>query len=112
MAFMKKIVAVSLVVFLASCSAKMFVPSDADATRMGAKYPGTTVASLNSGKSLYEAKCSQCHDAKKPTSKTEEQWHKIVPEMAGMARKKGKIEISAEEQDLIIRYLTAAVTKG
>lgn len=96
-------------VLFASCSAKIFVPAESDVRTVTAKYPKATLADLKSGKALYETKCTQCHGAKKPSSKTEEQWHKIVPEMAGMAKKKGKAQISAEEQDLILMYLTAAV---
>jgi cytochrome c5 len=109
---MKKVPVVVLLGLLVSCSAKVFVPSEADASKMAPKYPGTTVASLNSGKVLYESKCAQCHEAKKPTSKTEEQWRKLVPDMVGLAKKKGKQEVSSEEQELILRYLIAAVDHG
>ena len=101
----KKMIAVIGIALLTSCSAKLTMPTDSDAARGTKKYNGITLSDLNNGKTLYEQKCTQCHNAKKPSSKSEEKWKKIVPEMAQKAIKKGKTPISESEQQTIIRYL-------
>jgi cytochrome c5 len=68
----------------------------------------TTVMNTESasGQMLYETKCNTCHTFKKPTSKTVEQWQKIVPNMVNMANKT-KILITEEEKKLILEYVVA-----
>ena len=96
---------------LASCAAsQVMMPSQTDVNRVSAKYPNYTLAELNQGKALYEKNCGNCHGLKKPTSRDEAQWNHIVPEMVEKANKKaGKEEITAKDQELIIKYL---VTMG
>ena len=102
---MKKIFVVSLAFALTSCSAKLLTPSENDASRGASKFPGLTAAELVSGKAMYEQKCTLCHGAKKPTAKSEDGWRRVVPEMAGKSKRKGKGEISAADQELILKYL-------
>ena len=102
---MKKIVILFSVVLLASCAPKLHNPSEADAKRGATKFPGLTVDDLNKGKAIFNDKCTQCHDAKRPTSWTEAQWRKIVPVMAAKAKEHGKRVVSAEEQEAILKYV-------
>jgi hypothetical protein len=102
---MKKNVVILSVVLLTSCSAKLLRPTLADVDRGSAKFPGLTVAQLNEGKALFERKCTQCHPAKKPSSRDEVKWRQVVPAMAAKATKRGKEEISEADQDKILKYL-------
>lgn len=108
---MKKYIIVCLAVILSSCSAKLLMPAEKDATAISSKYPGTTLADLNKGKAIYETKCTQCHPAKKPSAYTEAQWKHEVPDMAAKAKRKGKVEISEDEQTLILKYVLAMMDK-
>jgi cytochrome c5 len=81
-------------------------PTQTDADRVAAKYPGSTLADLQEGKRLFEANCDNCHKLKNPAKHTETHWKKTVPRMAGKANKHGEA-IDAKTQELITRYLVA-----
>jgi cytochrome c5 len=93
---------------LVACSASFVpaTPTQADADRLTAKYPGATLADLQEGKRLFEANCDNCHKLKNPAKHTEAHWKKTVPRMAGKANKHGEA-IDAKTQELITRYLVA-----
>jgi cytochrome c5 len=96
----RTIIFISTLLFIAACSKQAVVaPSQADADRASAKFPGITLAEINEGKSLYEANCGKCHGLKKPASRNEEKWRQIVPRMA----KKAKID--AETEAKILKYV-------
>lgn len=86
--------------------------SQADADRGASKYPGLTVEELKHGKELYELKCAQCHPAGAPSSKTADEWKKIVPDMAAKAAQNGKDPITKSEQQTILKYLTTMTSNG
>ncbi|NBX79473.1 MAG: hypothetical protein EBQ94_03685 [Flavobacteriales bacterium] len=73
-------------------------------------YPGYTLAELNEGKSLYDAKCSTCHDLVKPANETPESWKRIVPKMSEISNKDSK-PISPKEENLILKYLVTMSSK-
>ncbi len=110
---MKVISIIFIVVFLYACGAKLAVAStesinEADAIRGAAKFPGTTVASLNIGKANYEKHCQTCHALKAPASKTEDKWRAVVPEMVKKANKKAgnmSIAIDSTTEQSILRYV-------
>ena len=103
---MKKASLILSVFLLAACTAtKLLQPSQADVDRGAQKFPGYTLTDINQGKSLYESKCTACHGAKNPASKTEVKWREIVPKMAAKSLKNGKGEIDLKAQDLILKYL-------
>ena len=104
---MKKSIIVASLFLLAACSAKMITPSQGDADRVSVRVPGTTLADLNEGKSLFESKCTQCHSLNRPSSKTEAEWREIVPDMAQRAAKAHKQLIDEHAQAQILKYLTA-----
>jgi cytochrome c2 len=114
---MKKVFYTLSAVFLISCGgSKMATTSptitDGDLARGKQTYPDLTMESLNEGKGLFEKQCTQCHAMKKPGSRTAEQWHDIVPKMAGKANKKaGSDVINAQMQESILKYLVT-MSKG
>jgi cytochrome c len=108
---MKKNVIIFSVMVLAACSPKVYKLSEDDATRGGIKFPGLTLAELNEGKALYETKCTTCHAAKRPGSKNEQEWRKIVPSMAEASKNKGKGVITEAEQDNILKYVITMASK-
>ncbi|HET6245481.1 MAG: hypothetical protein H0V01_13420 [Bacteroidetes bacterium] len=101
---MKKISIVAVFALLVSCvSVKLAIPTQEDVDRAN-KFPDYTLADLNLGKAHFEQKCGSCHGLKKPTSRTEEQWNKIVPRMVHKANKK-TLKIDEGQQELILKYL-------
>src|SRR5579872_2715819 len=101
---MKKILMVIAVLFFIACSATKKITLDksaeneynitqSDADRAMQKFPGTTLADLTQGKSLYEQNCQRCHDLKKPESENESEWRGIMPHMSR------KAHIDAQTQD-------------
>lgn len=87
-----------------ACSHKIML-SQSDADRAAAKFPGTTLADLQQGKTLYESTCNKCHGLKNPRSRDEAGWRQIVPVMAQKAK------VDAHTEDLILRYLVTASAK-
>jgi cytochrome c5 len=108
---MKKIsIFLMITAVLAACSAKITMLTQADADRAAVKYTGTTLATLNEGKALYEQNCGLCHGLKKPNTETEAAWTQIVPDMVNKVNAKlSKQEIDSREQQEILAYL---VTMG
>jgi len=105
----RKYLVVLASVILAGCfAAKKSIPSQADADRGAAKFPGYTLAELNEGKTLYENNCGTCHSLKKPSSESEAEWRRIVPAMVKKVNK-NKVVLDAHSEELILRYV---VTMG
>lgn len=101
---MKKIFVIAMVVAAACGGSRMAMPNENNVAWAAQKYPGTTLADLKEGRSLYETNCGKCHVLKAPNSRTEEQWNNIVPIMARKAKITG-----VREENLILRYV---VTMG
>jgi len=103
---MKKATIILLFAALTACTAiKLLTPTQTDADRGTQKFKGYTLVDLNQGKSLFETKCTVCHKAKNPASKSEDEWKEIVPKMAARSKNRGKGEIDAQSQELILKYL-------
>jgi len=103
---MKKTLIIFSVVFLASCSSKLIRPSQSDVDKGATKFSGLSLAELNEGRAMCKQKCTQCHPAKSPSSRNEDEWRKIVPQMAAKAmKKKNKKKISDADQEIILKYL-------
>ena len=110
---MKKLLSLYAVLFLASvCFSQLATPTQQDADRGAAKYPGYTLEQLVAGKAIFEDKCSQCHGTKNPTKKDPEKWEHTVDRMVKKASKKEKKVITAEEQDAINKYLFTMAGAG
>lgn len=109
---MKKIFIILAFITLTACgSVKLLSPSQADADRVSTKYPNLMVSELKQGKVLYEQNCNACHGLKKPESRDEEKWNKVVPRMVQKVNKKaGKEEINDQDQQLLLKYLITMST--
>lgn len=110
---MKKVFVLATLVFAIACgtskvATETAVPAgmtQADADRAAVKFPGTTLADLEKGKTTYEANCGKCHKLHAPSSRNEEAWRKVVPPMA----KKSKLDATSE--DLVLRYVVTMSAK-
>ena len=97
---MKKILIIALISVLAACASfKPMAPAQSDADRAAQKFPGTTLADLTEGKSIFETKCHKCHSLKKPFGKSDEAIEKSLPRMAKRAN------IDSKQQDMVLKYL-------
>jgi cytochrome c5 len=104
---MKKLFVISLLSILTACATvKLIPPAQSDVDRVSSKYPGYTLANLNSGQALFQQTCNRCHRLKNPTSRNEAQWNKIVPKMIQKLNKKeGRIVIDDKQEQSILQYL-------
>ena len=102
-----KIVLIGIAIaIISACSPKVVTLTQADADRGAAKFKGVTVESLNEGKAIFQQNCNECHGYKKPASRTEEKWNKIIPGMvAKLNQKMGKEVIDAQKQELLLQYV-------
>ena len=98
----KRLFAMVLLALAAGCAGQLPPPTEADALRASAQWPGTTVATLARGRSLYIGHCSGCHSLHRPTSQPPGAWPKIVHEMV----KRSKLD--GAKTDEVIRYLVVA----
>jgi len=105
---MKKayLIIIGTIMLVACGTTKLIQPTQADAERGGQKFSNLSLEQLIQGKTLYEQNCSLCHGLKKPGSRNEDQWNKIVPDMsAKVNRKKGEGTLDNEKQEVLLRYL-------
>jgi mono/diheme cytochrome c family protein len=94
----------AVVCTIAACGGGLPRPTPVDATRAQTRFPGTTVADLDRGRSLYVQTCAGCHALKAPGTLPPEQWKGEVDEM----REKRGVAISDGDAELIVRYLWTA----
>ncbi len=105
---MKKTFIIALIVILAGCSStKRITPSQTDSDKIASKSPEYTLNELDQGKSLFEQHCALCHKLKNPTSYTEAEWNKIVPQMCAKVNKKEGNVLDAGAQESILKYVVA-----
>jgi mono/diheme cytochrome c family protein len=95
----RKLILLSL---LAGCAGQLPPPTEADAIRGSARYPGTTVSDLARGRQLYIEHCSGCHALVRPAAKKPDDWPKLVSEMTVRAK------LSDSTAQEILRYLVVA----
>lgn len=98
-----RLLAAALLVVAVSCGGSAVPrPTEAHLARARERWPDTTRASLERGRELYVARCSGCHPLHPPATQPAARWATVLDQMAPRAR------LSAEERDLVLRYLTAA----
>lgn len=118
---MKKIFLLLALASLVACKSKKTTTSSTVAVNPSPKpdpvgigatiYPGYTKADFDSGKSLYENNCGNCHELKKPAALNESMWKGAVANMAPKVNLNAGREIIGEkEKDLILKYLVSAGT--
>lgn len=109
---MKLVISILTIALLSACGAKLAVLTQSDVERGAQQFPGITLAELQEGQQLFKIRCSQCHPLKNPTSRSPEQWRKVVPRMAAKAENNSKKQkIDAVTQEKILKYLIT-VTSG
>ena len=79
-------------------------PTTAEAQAAQTRWPGTTVADLNRGRSLYMARCSVCHQPVQPGRIPADEWPGHVEEMRERAH------LSIDEARLVESYLVTAAS--
>ena len=84
---------------LACARVQMPRPTEADGARASGRWPGSSRASLERGRSLYVARCSVCHQPVEPTSIPAAEWPTHISDM------KQRAGLSEEEARLIEQYL-------
>jgi hypothetical protein len=76
-------------------------PNAADAQRIADRYPHSTVAELEQGRTLYAKRCATCHELFEPAHFSGPRWKAQLAEMRDRAGLKD------DEERLILQYLTA-----
>lgn len=95
--------ALALAVLLGGCAGAGALEPDArDARWAEGRWPGTTVASLQGGRTLFVSKCGACHQLPDPGVKTPDEWASVIGEMAPRAK------LSDDDRESVLRYLSAA----
>jgi cytochrome c5 len=75
--------------------------TEADAARVSARWPGTTAADLNRGRSLLLAHCGNCHLPPSPAEHDAAAWSAEVGEM------RARSALTVIDAHLVERYLAA-----
>ncbi len=86
---------------LTGCVSIVPAPTRDDARWAEARWPGTTVATLARGRTLYVDKCAGCHHLRPPARVV---GHGFPQDLDVMAH---KAHLRRAERDLIARYLVA-----
>jgi hypothetical protein len=75
-----------LLLLALGCAGQLPPPTEADALRASARFPGTTLAHLTHGRKMYIERCSGCHALPQPHQKSPDDWPKLVDEMKERSR--------------------------
>jgi len=106
MVFKPGTVAVLAAVLGAGCTRPSVPPVTAsDVERASARWPGTGHADLDSGRSLFIARCSGCHVTPQPASVVASEWPSHVQEMRERAG------LSVDQAALVERYLVIVASR-
>jgi cytochrome c5 len=90
----------------AACAAALRQATPEDAVRLAPRWPGTTIADLQRGRSLYVRRCSGCHSLVLPRAFPAEKWPGLVDDMAEKAR------LDPGERDDVVRFLVVVASDG
>ncbi len=88
-----------LVVIACSSSHSLLRPEENDVRKLNTEGITVTLEDLNNGYHLYLSNCSGCHSLYRPTSKSKEQWEKVLPEMFT------RTSLKRNEQFLVRQYI-------
>lgn len=75
--------------------------SPAEVERARTKWPESTEASLNEGRGMFIANCKKCHGLPDRNAITADKWPATVERMGA------KIDLSANQRQLILRFIEA-----
>ncbi|MEZ4469970.1 MAG: cytochrome c, partial [bacterium] len=87
---------------LAGCTAALVRPDAEDVAWASGQWPGTTLQDLQTGRERYVRRCAGCHGLYLPEAYPPARWPHHVATMAERSR------LTPADQDLIVRYLSAA----
>lgn len=88
------------------CASGLPAPSELDARRVVARWPGVRTADLEQGRSLYAARCARCHALYEPAAYPAAHWEGAVHEMRARAG------LSDVEERFIIQYLVSVSSRS
>jgi cytochrome c5 len=88
----------------AGCAAALRQATPEDALRLAPRFPGTTLADLQRGRTLYVRRCSGCHNVVLPRAFPPEKWPGLVDDMAQKAR------LGPGEREDVVRFLVAVAS--
>ena len=80
-------------------------PRMADVALLEDRFPGTTLAELEKGRSIYLSRCTSCHAPVAPDSIPVERWPHEVSEMSERAR-------LGTDEPLVVKYLVAQALRA
>lgn len=89
----------------AGCAASLPRPSAATAARAQGRWPDSSLAQLEQGRSVFVQRCSGCHALPLPDTRTEAEWKKVLDEMAGDAK------LTLDERVLVERFVLSVRTR-
>jgi cytochrome c5 len=101
----KALLVVIILVAVAGCSAKTFVPTDQQLPVMQQKVPGITMENARAGYTIYSKKCAGCHQLYHPGKYNATQWNRILPKMFPRAK------VTSEDQQKLITDYVQALSK-
>ena len=90
----------------AGCAAALPRPSAATAARAQGRWPDSSLAQLEQGRSVFAQRCSGCHALPLPDSHTEAEWKKVLDEMAAEAK------LTDGERVLVERFVLSVRTRA
>jgi mono/diheme cytochrome c family protein len=90
-----------------ACGGTVPPPNPSDVKTANARWPGTTLEQLSSGRRAYLKKCGTCHSLKSEDAVPREAWEATVNRM----RTKNGAQLSDEEVADIARYLYAMTSR-
>jgi hypothetical protein len=99
------VMGISGFIFTACASYTPITPTQVDVDQASKLFPGTTMADLMQGKTIFEQNCGKCHSRNKPFTKTQDQIRNVLPKMASRAK------IDNSSQELILKYLLTMTSK-
>ncbi|HEY6728388.1 MAG TPA: hypothetical protein VI197_30465 [Polyangiaceae bacterium] len=80
-------------------------PRQADVVRIEQQFPGTTLAELERGRTIYLSRCTSCHAPVVPSSFSAQRWPLEVKEMSARAH-------LGSDEPLVIKYLVAQALRS
>jgi hypothetical protein len=90
-----------LLALLSGCAATIPPPhpTTVDESRARARWPATSLARLEQGRSLYVERCAACHILYAPSAHSSAEWPELLGEMAE------KAHLDPTEHDAVLQYL-------
>ncbi|HTA28578.1 MAG TPA: hypothetical protein VK809_12370 [Bacteroidia bacterium] len=75
------------------------VPVESDVSIARVHWPGTTRDELNEGYSIFNDKCTDCHETKNPQDFTVDEWNVLMHQMGRKAK------LDSNQYKLVIHYI-------